>query len=429
MLHFFIRNSVVRLFLIAFGLLTSFGATDARSACKLNDDLVAAHAAQEMAFQQFHSMKLSPAMEKKLLTYKSILTFDGDLGVSGANDLRDAMLTVEEKEMLEKWNQQVAVARTKLDAANQTARNAERAWRDQFIKKEERLDKADKLFRDEQAWLQTEKAGLAKLDVNSPEYLDRASKLTERLKNSYSGIKAQLDAFRDCFTDVNTFVTDIEQRLGRIKLVGEDIVRRRTAPPADVPGVTSLHPDRPADVKLKPGVTAPDNTNQNAADAPLNPKYGDVWVWDGNGPQVKVVTNIRKLLVANDANGASWKVTSEDGKQTGIAGCKITKAPKRRIQVGEPFEVRMTAYGQGPASAWGGIYTENFHGGDTWGQHNGGDCTDSKKPEAICCRYFYVPDGADKRWIEARMWRPLSGGDQDPAVWVVWTYVREGGKK
>jgi hypothetical protein len=428
-----IRNSVVRLLVLAFGVIISFVATDARAACKLYDDMVAARAAQATAFQQFHSLKLSPEMEKKVLTYDSIITIDRDIDYDVALGLQGQLWTPQEKVVFEKWKQETAQARTKLDAANATAHIAERAWRDRFNKKEELLDKADKLFRDEQAWLQTEKEALRKLEVNSPEYLDRASKLTERLKKSYSEIKANLDPFRDCFTDVDTFVTDIEKRLARIKLVDEEIARRRgtqpTATPAGVPGVTTLHPDRPADVKLKPGVTAPDNTNQNATDAPLNPKYGDAWVWDGNKPQVQVKTNVRHLLVSSDANGASWTVTSEDGTKTGIAGCKITKAPKRRIQVGEPFEVRMTAYGQPPAAAWGGIYTDNFHGGDTWGQHNGGDCRDDTKPEGICSRYFYVPEGAEKRWIEARMWRPLSGGDQDPAVWVVWTYVREGGKK
>jgi hypothetical protein len=423
-----IRNSVFRLFFAAFGLIISLVATDARAACKLYDDMVAARAAQETAFQQLHSLKLSPEMEKKVLTYDSIITIDRDIDYDVAMSLRGALWTPQEKVVFEKWRQDTAQARTKLDAANATARNAERAWRDQFNKKEELLDSADKLFRDEQAWLQTEREAIGRLEVNSPQYLDRASKLTERLKNSYPAIKAKLDPFRDCFTDVDTFVTNIEQRLARIKLVDEEIARRRSTPPATVPGVTGLHPDRPAQVKLKPGVTAPDNTNQNAADAPLNPKYGDVWVWDGNAPRVEVKANLRNLLISSDANGASWKVTSEDGTKTGIGGCKITMAPKRRLQAGEPFEVRMTAYGEGPASAWGGIYTENFANG-TWGQHNGANCLDSTKPVAICSQYFYVPEGAEKRWIEARMWRPLSGGDQDPAVWVVWTYVREGGKK
>ena len=372
--------------------------SDVHAGCKLFDDMIEARKQWEIAFKEFHDVKTDAALERILSTAEGILLIDLDEitdFASGHFEVSDA-----EQDAFNKWIARRNQARAKLDAATAAMKSAAQAWRDAFNKKEDALTKADAIFRKDRLWLRAEQDALAKMTVNSPEYLDQAAKITSHLKANYAQMIAELGPNRDCFPDVQIFLTDIEQRVTRIAEVEAEIARRRG---------------------LVAGAPPPPSTPADPADATLGP------TWVCSGPTVTVVRDSQNLVTSATASKVSWRVVAPDGT-TGDAVMTLTNVPKLRLRVGEYSEMTINAAAQKPAYASGGWYPLNFGGPVTKTEDDGGFETSAGNMVAVWHRNFIGTDTTvtDPPRVEARIGRNIGNATFDPYVTITWVYRLEG---
>jgi hypothetical protein len=216
------------------------------------------------------------------------------------------------------------IAREQADAA---LKAAEDAYTREMNRKDAALSEAQKAFEQEQQWLESEKAAIRNIPRDDV-YLDRASRITQRLKAAYLKMKQDLDGFKECFPDVRSFLDDKDERLTKIDALDAEIARRRGAKGQDNQDTTT---------KVDPQAPGP---------------LGDVYVCDG--PELKSGGG---KFTSVDATGFTYEKTVGDKKGTG--SIKITKAPPLRVRIHERVEIVMTAGGGDPAWVDGAWHCNN----------------------------------------------------------------------
>lgn len=301
------------------------GAAPADGACKVNDDLADARTKWDAAHKAYLDHKLPPAIEAKVRGLAFLydeLTFD----VSRA----DVEITPEELAAMKAFVTERAKRKAALDTAVQAVLSAQRAWNKAFTAKEAAMDEASKAFEAEQSHIRSERAELAKMKVNSKEYLDRASTLLERLKKSYAQIIAKVSPYRDCFEDVETFLKDIDGRLVRIGEEEAKIVELRRKNGEVVAAV----PPGAGPVAAEPG-------------DPKQDPLGDTWVLKAGHPAFRPEGGKFERC-----DGTGFNYVIEAGGVRHVGEMTVVKGPPARIRVNELVELTMTVKGSDPRVIW-----------------------------------------------------------------------------
>lgn len=317
----------------------------AADGCRLYVEMLDKHAAAEKAHQIYLKAKFPPTLEAKLRKVGLLGVFGDQILHFSRLEIQEALggsaaLTEDEWKLFSEYKD---VALAAGDAAHEAAA-ADRAYSKEFLAKDDALAKAEKFFKEEQAWLEEQKKGLSGKPVDDA-YLDQAEKILSRLRKSYDQMEADLKKYRACFPDARAFLDDLDRRRKRMNEVEQDIASRRKKP-GGIAGVTALHPDRPAEVKMKPGAADPGVQPPDRPDAPApEEKLGDVWVCK----RAAIVKGDTSKFLTVDAKGFSFE--HQDGDAKGIAGVRITSAPPLRVRANQKITLSATAYGDHPAYA------------------------------------------------------------------------------
>jgi hypothetical protein len=396
-------------------------ADDESTGCVVWDNLVQARKIADATAKAWHHVVIPPELEQKIerLLLEAMLNNPG-MNMKTAYESVRNQLDAKEQIQIAPW----FVAREARDAADAALKNASDEYTRASNEKDKALNEAQKAFEAEQAWLQSEKAAIQSMPRDGA-YLDRVSRITQRLKSAYEKMKVDLDKHKGCFSDVRSFLDDKDERLKRIAILDAEIARRRGLA-GDDNGSTSSGDADQAGTNTDGQAGNPANPGANPADANIQPNAA---TWSCAGPTVKVIRDTEKLLTSSDASGASWRVTSQDGQRVGDAKISITSPPKAKLTVGQAVSLTMTATAQPPAWA-NGMWTPGDFGG---GQVFDGDGlyidTPGGRMIATWHRQFI---GHDPKmapcFMRATIGRNIGNAVFDPEVQITWTYTLDGQK-
>src|SRR5690606_8332763 len=178
---------------------------------------------QKQAEAALKNVMLPPALENKLLLLAGErLLEDPNTDLGALLKTVAGGLSAGEQLQVSAW----FTARETRNAADRAVAAAQKAYYDEMVKKDQAMKTAEAAFTAEQQYLEQEKTAIQSLPRDDA-YLDRVSRLLERLKKAYTKMNGDLAPYVDSFGDARSFVTDKEERLKKIAALEAEITRRR----------------------------------------------------------------------------------------------------------------------------------------------------------------------------------------------------------
>lgn len=332
-----LRRWIVALIVLA------FAGSSARGDCPLLKNLQDAEALHRTVAAAAGKATLSGALEWKVIRLVGP-KFLADPSVGWI----DALKTLQPELTAGEWAELGAyfAADAAYDASAASLKAAQDAYTREATRSAEAVRKAEAAYAEEVKFLDAERAAIQSMKVNSPEYLDRAAALADRLKKAYAKMNAELAPFVDCFADAAIFVADKNKRLKKIAALEADIAARRGVKPATLP------------------------TDATAAVTPADPnapKLGATWRLVGQAE----VTKPYGVLKSATASRIDFAFRHDDGTDvSGFVTCD--KPPPAVIREGQRIDLAATAGGDPKAVASGSFWLEQVaHGGLLPGSANG----------------------------------------------------------
>jgi hypothetical protein len=383
--------------------LSSFlAAATARADCALWDNLVKARQAADDTAKALHKINIPAELEKKIerLAIQKVLENPGMNLKTELEQVRGELTAAEQAQVAPYLT--ARVLRENADAALKTAEDAYTA---EANKKDAALKAAQQAFEQEQQWLQTQKEAIRNIPRDDA-YLDRVSRITQRLKAAYLKMKQDLDRFKDCFPDVQTFLDDKDERLKKIDLLDAEIARRRRGKGQDSTDQQTTTSDQQ---------TTTTDQQTTKADPQAPGPLGDTWVCDGP----VVTSGGGGKFTSVDANGFAYEKQVGDKKGTG--SIKISKSPPLKVRVNERVEIVMVAGGGDPAWVDAGWQCNNVIGGQLPSDNQCSNIPNFKgtgDPASATIRFFFGP--GENAFI--RMYGGEYNSPDGTRMEVVWKY-------